>query len=121
MRRLWLVLLASALGCSSSTGVEIGGVIASAESGEISITNRTVRPVYTFVIGRNMAAAALWAPCTDPATCDGLEPGATRRVPYPNFPGYEETEALVNWWHLVPNPVGGFKPDSIRVGIVRLR
>lgn len=116
-----MVLLASSLACSDATGVEIGGVIANAESGQIAITNGTSRPVYTFVIGRQFAALALWAPCTNPSTCEAIAPGATRRVPNPSFPGIVETEAIVNWWHLVPDPAGGFKPDSIRSGVVQLR
>ena len=123
MRRLWVLLLAGALGCSSSTEVAIGGVVANAEPGQIAITNRTGALVYTFVLGRNASALVDWIPCSDPATCAGLEVGGTRRVPNPSSLGTSppETEALVYWWHLVPAPGGGFKPDSIRVGVVRLR
>jgi hypothetical protein len=116
-----MVLLAVAVGCSSPTAVEIGGVLADARHGNITITNRTVQPVYTIVIGRNAAAVADYMLCVNPQTCDGIAPSDFRTIPYSKLTGIQETEAIVHWYHLVPNAQGGFKPDSIRTGIVPLR
>ena len=122
MRSLKLLLLAGALSCSSSTAVDIGGVVARVRPGEIEIANLTERPVYKFVIGRDLSALADWIPCVNPQLCDAIQPREAARVPYP-APGIDarEREALVYWWHLAPNATGGFRPDSMRVGIVPLR
>ena len=121
MRSWKLLLLTCALSCSFSTAVDIGGVVARVRPGELEIANLTSRPAYTFVIGREASALVDWIPCTNPQTCDGIEPRESTRVPYPGphiEPG--EKEALVYWWHLVPAAGNGFAPDSIRVGIVDL-
>lgn len=121
MRTLRVVVLALSAACSSATGpVSIGGVIADAKLGAIFIQNRTSQPVYTFVVGRNASALVDWIACSDPAKCAAIHPGQTRTEPYPQgVVAQNETEALVYWWHIVPNGAV-FKPDSIRVGVVRL-
>lgn len=116
-----MLVLAVALACSSPTAVEMGGVIADARNGNITITNRRLEPVYTIVMGRNAAAVADYVLCVNPQACESIAPNGSRSIPYPNLTGYQETEAIVHWYHLVPDPQGGFKPDSVRTGIVPLR
>lgn len=117
------LLVALALACTATTGpIQIGGVEALARRGKIQITNRTERPVFTFVVGRETSALIDWMPCVDSVRCPPLEVGATRTVPYPvKIGGAPEKEALIYWWHAVPAAGGGFRPDSIRYGIVPLQ
>lgn len=111
------VLAALLIACSGPTEpVDIGGVTAALRSGRIEITNRTTKPVFTFVIGGNAAMLALWAACADPAVCQPLEPGGRRIEDWPSpLSGKPETTALIHWWHSVATP-DGYRPDSIRVG-----
>lgn len=107
------------LSCRDATApVDIGGVTAQLRSGRIEITNRTAKPVFTFVIGGRAAMLALWAACADPAVCPPIEPGGRRIEDWPPpLSGRPETSALVYWWHSVATP-DGYRPDSIRVGAV---
>lgn len=108
------------LGCGDATGVDIGGVTATVKHGRIDILNGTAKPIFTFIVGRQMSALADWIPCADPRYCESIEPGGRRTVDWPPpYDGTPETEAIVYWWHSVATP-NGYGPDSIRVGIVRL-
>jgi len=108
---------------ASSAGAG-GALLAARAPGDstLALTNRTGAPVYTFVVGRERSALVRWAPCVDAATCPPIAPGETRQVPLvvraPD--GGREPEALVHWWHAVPAPGGGVRPDSIRVVTVPL-
>lgn len=115
-------LLSGAAGCSALTAptpaVAVG---ADALAKRIVITNRSRRPVFTFVVGRRAAALILWAPCVGAPGCGHVEPGGTRTEPYPGQEqGEAEQEAIVHWWHAVPDGHGGLRPDSIRSLIVPL-
>ena len=112
---LGLITMAAVACASPAAPVEIDGVEAAVRDGEIEITNWTSEPVFTFVIGRELAARALWGPCADATKCPPIPPGGQRRVAFPAG----EDEALVNWWHAVAARDGALRPDSIRVGIVR--
>ena len=114
-RVLGLVSFALISCASPAAPVEIGGVEAVVQGGEIEITNWTSEPVFTFVIGRELAALALWGPCVDAAKCPPIPAGGQRRVAFPAG----EKEALVYWWHAVPARDGSLRPDSIRAGVVK--
>jgi hypothetical protein len=124
MRRLlaFVAVLVSLAGCGTAT-FSLGGPLAiRAGAGDLQLENRTSAPVYTFVIERETAAVANWAPCTNPATCEAIAPGQQRRIAYDDIPGYEpgDDEAIVYWWHLIPAPGGGFATDSMRSEVVPL-
>lgn len=109
--------------CSGATGpTKIEGVTARSESGHIRITNGTNRPIFTFVVGREISALINWAACADPERCPTLAPRASRSEPNPPpHGGRAETEALVYWWYGVRDETGAWRPDRIRGGIVPLR
>jgi hypothetical protein len=88
----------------------------------LNLSNVSPATIYTFPIEAGLAMRANWAPCSDPAHCNGIKPGATTELPYAQIAGYEAgaTHAIVYWWHLVPDGSAGFRPDSIRAVPVRL-
>ena len=117
-----LCLLLATGGCSP-TGLRPAETVAAvAGEQQIAITNQTRRPIFTFVVGREMAALVYWVPCMSGPECEPLPPGATRYVPYPSAAIPEaEREALVYWWHAVRSPTGRVvRADSIRALIVKL-
>lgn len=114
--RVAMLLGAVALiGCEGITYPEGGDVTAKLKDGRIEIVNGTTKPVFTFVIGANMAPLANWAACADPDLCPPIPPGGRKLEDWPApFGGQPETQALVYWWHGVATP-NGWGPDSIRV------
>ena len=95
--------------------------VAAVRDGQLELTNGTSAPVFTFIVGREMAKVVRWAPCVEPFECPPIAPGATRRVALPQGPGgAAEREALVNWWHRATGPDGTMQPDSIRTIVVPL-
>ena len=125
MKRWLLVAAALAtLSCSDATGpAQTDLVRVSVLPDALEIVNVSPHPVYYFVAERNSLALMLWAPCTDPETCEGIPAGASRVVPYGEIAGYAAgaEEAVVHHWHLVRiGGASGFKPDSIRSTVVRL-
>lgn len=112
------LLIAGALlltACASLLGPD-GAVRASEFQGSINLVNDTRSPIYFFAISENDAPLALWAPCTDPASCEGVAARSSRLVPFPvRFGTQQPDDALLYWWHLLPKSGGGYEPDSIRV------
>jgi len=106
------------LACSSPT--EPLDVVAAPPS--LKLTNPSEVSVYYFIVERGYAARINWGPCTNPRTCVGIPPNATRSVPYTSIGGYapDAQEAIVYWWHLTPRLGGQFEPDSIRAVVVQL-
>jgi len=113
------LLLAAA--CSSSLApVNVGGVVARVDDGQLVVRNETHSPVFTFAIGRETATRTDWIPCADPERCDPLAPGATRRTALAEIMGGDEPELFFTWWHGVATP-NGWKPDSIRTAVLKTR
>ena len=108
--------------CAGSTAPsDFGGLTAIARYGRVHLENHTASPVFTFVVGSEMAARINWAPCADAQRCPPIEPGHDHDVPYPeSFDGVVEHEAIVYWWHAIRGADGALRPDSIRAGRVRL-
>jgi len=108
--------------CSNPTGPLAGGLAVQAVPPVLQLTNQSSAPIYSFAVERGAAAAINWAPCTDPARCAGLSPGATTALPYTQISFYTPAahEAIVYWWHLIPATGTGFRPDSIRAVVVAL-
>ena len=109
-------VLTALLGCGNPTGTGSAGLLVRAAPPVLNLTNRSSAPIYSFVIDRGVAAFTDWAPCTDPGTCPALKTGETSPLGYAQIVGYSSTstEAIVYWWHLVPDGTSGFRPDSIR-------
>ena len=107
---------------ATATPTSVAGTFtASVVDGQLEVINGTTMPVYTFVVGREMAKVVRWAPCVDDAQCPPLAPGASRRTPLPRGPGgAAEQEALVNWWHRVVGPDSVARMDSVRTIVVPL-
>jgi len=120
-----VVLFLAIGGCSDSTGLDrdardVAALDIVADGQRISITNRTRKPVFMFVVGRQLAASIDWAACVTPA-CQPLAPGETRHVPYPSerIPDVE-AEALVYWWHAASFFGAQMGYDRVRSEIVAL-
>lgn len=121
LRAIVVVLLPGLSACELLT-LPSAEIRAWGEPGAIVISNPGERPIYYFAIEQGTAALTLWGPCSDPARCDGVAPGARVELALESVPGYtrEAETVLVYWWHLVPADGGGFRPDEIRVAEVRL-
>jgi hypothetical protein len=115
-------VLMLALACGSATGPIGGNLAVRAAPPVLNLSNVSPATIYTFPIEAGLAMRANWAPCSDPAHCSGIKPGATEELPYAQIAGYGAgaTHAIVYWWHLVPDGTTGFRPDSIRGVPVRL-
>jgi len=111
-----------AITCSNPTALTEGQLAVQAIPPSLRLTNETPLPAYTFVIERGAAAFTDWAPCRDPKSCLGIEPGATAIQSYSQIVGYTAaaSQAIVYWWHLVPQSGGGFQPDTIRAVVTAL-
>lgn len=129
---LFALVLVAAGGC--------GGTSSPSEPGPAAQAGRAVQVAATPVAGvglrlRNdgdqpIAYAVtergflgLLGPCLDPGpACVRLAPGASVVVPYAEIGGYfpGATEAIVYWWHVVPDGAGGYRADEIRSVVVTL-
>ena len=115
--RLTGLLLASA-GCRRDlTAPEPAGsaqVTVDRTADGLRLGNATDRPIAYTVFERGYLA--LFAPCLDPGPgCLRLAPGASAVVPYAEIGGYSPgaREAIVYWWHLVPDGAGGYRAEEI--------
>ncbi len=87
----------------------------------LRLVNATDRPIAYTVFERGYLA--LFAPCLDPGPgCLRLATGARAVVPYAEIGGYtpDAREAIVYWWHLVPDGAGGYRAEEIHSIIVPL-
>jgi hypothetical protein len=114
--------LAVLLACGNPTGSGSTGLLVRAAPPVLDLTNQTAGPVYSFVIDRAAAAYTDWGPCSDPNTCAAITVGGTDALAYSQIVGYSSTstEAIVYWWHLVPDGNNGFRPDSVRAVVTSL-
>ena len=120
IRYLVRAVIIAAVACSSPVGpVEVEATVQQS----VRMSNETSAPIYYFAVECDAAALINWAPCTDPATCRGIQPGQSRLIPFSEIGLYTPAAeaALVYWWHLVPSGGGTFAPDSIRAVRVALR
>ncbi|HEU0302517.1 MAG TPA: hypothetical protein VFR37_23865 [Longimicrobium sp.] len=88
----------------------------------LRLDNASSRAIYYFVIERNAAALANWAPCSRPdLPCPRVEAHSATQVPFGQIAGYEPgaREAIVYWWHLVERD-GGWAVDHVRSVVVEL-
>jgi hypothetical protein len=108
--------------CSNPTGMLGGRLAVQAVPPVLQLTNQSGALAYWVAYERGATAKISWAPCTDPARCAGLAPGATTTLPYTQIGFYTPAarEATVYWWHLIPATGTGFRPDSIRAVVVVL-
>ena len=115
-------LLACSAACAALTEPDAAPSLqVSRRPAELVLTNATERPVYFAAFEEQTAAVTFWAPCDDPERCPHVAPGERKLIPYSAVSGYRPGAevALVYWWHLVPKPGGGFRPDSTRVEAIR--
>jgi hypothetical protein len=122
-RLLTLAAVVATLSCRDSTAPGTDLISISVLPDALEIVNVSHHPVYFFATERNSLALMLWAPCTDPDSCEGIPPGESKVVPYTEIAAWSAgaQEAVVHHWHLVRvGGASGFKPDSIRSTVVRL-
>lgn len=96
-----LTLCAAALlaGCAGDPAGSTRDDLRVAVDGQaVAVTNVGDEPVYYRIV--NPDAFALWAPCTSPADCPEIGPGATVRIPFADIGLYQpdSTEAELYWW-----------------------
>lgn len=125
-RLLAIVGVAALVACSDAVGPAVVSDILMAREadGYLELENRSGATVYTFAADRDLLPVLDWAPCVDPATCAGIEPGTVRRTALGQILANDRrhAEIAVYHWQLVPSTSGsGYQPDSIRQLIVRVR
>ncbi|HSJ62810.1 MAG TPA: hypothetical protein VK922_02775, partial [Gemmatimonadaceae bacterium] len=87
----------------------------------VQVTNTSQRPVAYAVWNRGWLA--LFAPCTNTGPeCPRLAPGHSITVPVEEIAGWAPgaTEAVVRWWHVIPDGAGGLRADDVHMIIVGL-
>ena len=95
--------------------VATGKVEAALTPQGVRITNGRDQPIAYAVWARGFLG--LFAPCTDAGPeCPRLAPGASIVVPVDAIVGIwpGEREAVVRWWHVVPDGSGGHRADEVR-------
>ena len=120
-RYLAVFAVLAALACNSP--VAVGGTLdVSVAPTGLRIVNNSGAPAYFFAVERETAARINWAPCVDPEQCREVAVGAETTVPYTAVAGWAPGahEAIVYWWHLVPETGDTFHADSIRALVVSL-
>ena len=122
---LLAALLLAPASCRSDSsapgGAGLARVTADRVEGGLRLVNATVRPVAYTVFEHGFLA--MFAPCLDPGPgCLRLAPGESTIVPYAEIGGYTPgaREAIVYWWHLVPDRAGGYRAEEIHSVIVPL-
>jgi len=127
-----IVMLSGALligGCrpepAGPSGPEIGSfsadVAASRVPGGVRLTNDTDRPIAYAVWNRGWLA--LFGPCFDTGPdCPRLAPGASITTPDSEIDGWAPgaVEAVVRWWHVVPDGAGGVRAGEVNEIFVTL-
>ena len=128
MRRITLRAFAAlgaavlAAGCGDGAlAVLDGPITASADGSALQLRNGSLLPVNYLVIDRGALALFDWAACAGP-TCPAIPPRGSVTVPYDQIAGYSTstTEAVVYWWHSVPDGHGGYRADGIQGVVVPL-
>jgi hypothetical protein len=116
----WLTIIALAsVACADSTGpINLHGVNVWSKSDAVVIANFSSEPIYSFAIGRDLAAVTDWGPCVD-ATCGLLESGQIRSTPNSQFAS-SETSVIVYWWTAERTSAGERVAGPIQVAIVQL-
>jgi hypothetical protein len=110
------------VGCHAApTSVSNSALTATVVSRTLWLQNHSTQPVNYFVVARDVAPLMDWAPCAGPA-CPVVPAAGTVSVPFSEIAGLSSvtTEAIVNWWHSVPDGGGGFRPDSLRAFVIPL-
>ena len=131
MRSLLPFALALALtACQSEPSAPVANpivVTASADvsagrvAGGVEITNDTEEPIAYAVWNRGWLA--LFGPCVDTGPdCPRLAPGESVTVSDEEIDGLtpDATEAVVRWWHVVPDSEGGVRAGEIHEVFVQL-
>lgn len=97
-------------------------LVADARQGTVRLANLTRESVYYFVVERDFAALALFAPCANPITCPKVPARGNVEVDYDDVAGYQAgaKEAIVFHYRLVPAAGEGFRPDSVRALVIPL-
>lgn len=111
----------AASGDPAANARESGGVTATRVAGGVRLSNGTDRPVAYVVWNRGWLAQ--FAPCLDPGPgCVRLAAGASVVVPDAEIGGYAPgaPEAIVYWWHVVPDAAGGYRTEEVHEVVVRL-
>ena len=96
-------------------------VAASRVPGGVRLTNDTNRPVAYAVWNRGWLA--LFGPCVDSGPdCPRLAPGASITTPDSEIDGWAPgaMEAVVRWWHVVPDGAGGVRAGEVHEIFVQL-
>lgn len=79
--------------------------------GGVLLENTDSVTVYVAVYDARVLPFIEWAPCTDPATCDGIPPGGRRTETL----GDDVSDTvMIFWWRLVPAGEGRLTPDTVR-------
>ena len=88
----------------------------------IELTNHSDRTLYVFPADPDTLAVLDWTPCSIPDACGGIAGGTAQAIPFDEIEGYsEETrDVVILHWFLVPDGEG-FKPDTVRGLLLRLR
>lgn len=125
MRRPAIVLLFGVLltgACRSEPAApfetEVGtfsaDVAASRVPDGVRLTNETGQPIAYAVWNRGWLA--LFGPCVDTGPeCPRLAPGASITTPDSEIAGWAPgaVEAVVRWWHVVPDGAGGVRAGEV--------
>jgi hypothetical protein len=97
-----------------------GALIAVVGRDDLWLLNRGDRAVYSHVEDRARLALADWYPCTDPARCPPIAPGAERAIRIGGSSGLAHgRDAVVYWWHAVAT-TEGTRAGAIRSLVVSL-
>jgi hypothetical protein len=108
-----VILLAS---CHDLAAPNAGNVDAWLEDSGLVAVNPTSRTIYYAAIEPGLAAASYWVPCAVPDTCLSLPPAKKTTIHYAENAGWQPGSQgeQFNHWHLVPDNLDGFRPDSLR-------
>lgn len=122
LRNIRLLAAAFLVGCLEVNAPS--GRILSARllSDGIELLNHSDDELYTFAADPDTLAVIDFSPCASPETCAGIPPGEAQKIPFDGITGYSEQsrDIVVLHWFLVPDG-DGFKPDTIRGMLLRLR
>ena len=113
-----ILLLCLFLPACSLLGTDDGTVSATASPPELTIQNQTDETIYSFTVGRQMAALINWAPSVGG---EGIAAGGEKHIQYEKILRSERgEEAIVYWWNAVQDD-GERVPGEIQSIVVELQ
>ena len=118
-----LAMLLGLAGCRVTSPEKLQDVEVRARNNMLYLRNHTNSPVYYAVFSRELLRRSGGLRiCPEPDCHENISPHQQVAVPYAQFLGeVKDDEAVLYWWHLVPNGDQEYQIDELHTLVIDLR